>query len=63
VITAGLIIDSVNKHKYFDTTSITDIWTQAVVYYYIWISFGVEVPHNDYADFFRNTEQIAELVA
>jgi hypothetical protein len=63
VITAGLIIDSVNKHKYFDTTNITDIWTQAVVYYYIWISFGVEVPHNDYADFFRNTEQIAELVA
>ena len=46
-----------------DLGYITDIWTQAVVYYYIWITYGTEVPHNDFADFFSNTKQIMELVA
>jgi hypothetical protein len=46
-----------------DLGYITDIWTQAVVYYYIWIMYGIEVPHNDFADFFSNSEQIMELVA
>jgi hypothetical protein len=31
---------------------ITDIWTQAVVYYQIWCQHGVEVPHNDFLNFF-----------
>jgi hypothetical protein len=63
MVTASSVIDSINKRKYFDTTGITDIWTQAVIYYYIWIAFGVEIPHNDYADFFCSTEQIAKLIA
>ena len=45
-----------------DLSHITDIWTQAVLYYYIWIKYGVEVPHNDFADFFSNTDQICELI-
>jgi hypothetical protein len=44
-----------------DLTHITDIWTQAVVYYYIWLEFGIEVPHNDFANFFTNTDQIIGL--
>jgi hypothetical protein len=60
---ARSVIDSVNNHQYFDTTNITDIWAQAVIYYYIWIAFDVEVPHNDYANFFTSTAQIAELIA
>ena len=43
-------------------TDVTDIWTQAVLYYYIWIEHGVEVPHNDFAEFFYNTDQIRGLV-
>jgi len=63
VVLARSVIDSVNNHQYFDTTNITDIWAQAVIYYYIWIAFDVEVPHNDYANFFTSTAQIAELIA
>ena len=33
---------------------ITDLWTQAIVYYQIWCRYGVEVPHNDFCDFFHD---------
>lgn len=33
-------------------TAITDVWTQAIVYYQIWCQHGIEVPHNDFANFF-----------
>lgn len=45
-----------------DLKGITDVWTQAVVYYYIWLEFGIEVPHNDFANFFTNTSQIIKLL-
>ena len=60
---AKRIISDVNMKVRSDLTYITDVWTQAVVYYYIWVEFGVEVPHNDFANFFTNTDQIMELVA
>jgi hypothetical protein len=60
---AKRIISDVNTKVQSDLTHITDVWTQAVVYYYIWLEFGVEVPHNDFANFFTNTDQIMELVA
>lgn len=41
---------------------ITDIWTQAVVYYQIWCKYGIEVPHNDYADFFQSQKQYTEWI-
>lgn len=55
---AQAIIHSINNKKLIDLTSITDTWTQAVIYYYIWLEFGVEVPHNDFKDFFKNTKEI-----
>jgi len=57
------IITSVQNKQLCDLTHITDIWTQSVIYYYIWINFGIEVPHNDFADFFSNTIQIIKLIA
>ena len=60
---AKRIISDVNTKVRSDLTHITDVWIQAVVYYYIWIEFGIEVPHNDFANFFTNTDQIMELVA
>lgn len=42
---------------------ITDIWTQAVVYYQIWCRHGIEVPHNDYADFFQSQQQYADWIS
>jgi len=63
VTTAQSVLDHVTKKSFADLTHITDIWTQAVIYYYIWLHFGIEVPHNNFAGFFSNTKQIAELVA
>lgn len=62
VVIANNIIDNVMLKKSVDLTHITDIWTQSVIYYYIWIFFGVEVLHNDFADFFESTDQIIKLV-
>lgn len=41
-------------------TPISDIWTQAIVYYQIWCQYGIEVPHNDFADFFQSQSQFQE---
>lgn len=56
------IISQIKLNQTCDISAIKDIWTQAVVYYYVWIEFGVEVPHNDFCNFFTNTDQIARLV-
>lgn len=42
---------------------ITDIWVQAVVYYQIWCKYGVEVPHNDYADFFKDQQDFQQWIS
>ena len=42
---------------------IKDIWTQSVIYYYIWLTFNIEVPHNDFANFFTDSDQILKLVS
>lgn len=42
---------------------IDDLWTQAVIYYFLYLHHGIEVPHNDYADFFRSTKDIKRLLA
>jgi hypothetical protein len=55
---AQTIINQVKENQSVDLSTITDIWTQAVVYYYIWLEFNKEVPHNDYKNWFDNTSQI-----
>lgn len=41
---------------------VNDIWTQAVVYYQIWCAYGVEVPHNDYSNWFESHEHIVTML-
>lgn len=41
-----------NKWHNLDT-----LWEQAVFYYQIWCRYGIEVPHNDYANFFKDQQQ------
>lgn len=41
---------------------ITDLWTQAVIYYQIWCKYGVEVPHNQFANFFESQEQFRNWI-
>jgi hypothetical protein len=62
ILAAQDIIDQVKKNNSVDLTMITDVWAQAVVYYYIWLEFGIEVPHNDYANWFKSTAEIQELI-
>jgi hypothetical protein len=61
ILSQQVISDIKNKQKK-SLLHITDIWTQAVIYYYIWLEFGIEVPHNDYKDFFRDTDQIRQEI-
>lgn len=63
VHTAQLIVDKVRNNQASNIAYINDIWTQAVIYYYIWLAFGVEVPHNDFANFFTNTAEITKLLS
>jgi hypothetical protein len=57
------VIALVERRQSGDITYITNLWTQAVVYYYIWITYGVEVPHNDYSNWFTNTDDIVTMLA
>jgi hypothetical protein len=63
LVTANTVLSCVLANQSEDLTHITDIWTQAVVYYYIWLKYAVEVPHNNFANFFTNTDQIRKLIA
>lgn len=60
--TAIEILEAVSTKHTKDLSHITDIWTQAVLYYFIWLKYKIEVPHNDFADFFTSTDQIQELI-
>jgi hypothetical protein len=62
VETAETIIKQVRLRELCDLTHINDIWTQAIVYYYIWLEFEFEVPHNDYSDWFTNTKDIVKML-
>ena len=62
VKTASNILSLVLTKNSEDLTHITDIWTQAVVYYYIWVKYNIEVPHNDYSNWFTNTADIVKML-
>jgi hypothetical protein len=52
------IIKKIKNYEDLDLTNVTDIWTQAVIYYFIWLEFGKEVPHNDFENFFADVDQL-----
>jgi hypothetical protein len=56
------IINCLDTNFSKDLRGVTDIWTQAVVYYYIWLKFNIEVPHNDYSNWFTNTSDIVTML-
>jgi hypothetical protein len=57
---AEQVLSKIKHKETFDLSHITDVWTQAVIYYYIWTEFGKEVPHNDFENFFSNVNQITQ---
>ena len=58
MVCAEQVLDKIDCQENIDLTGITDVWTQAVIYYFIWLKFGQEVPHNDFKNFFKDTDQI-----
>jgi hypothetical protein len=50
-----LAIESIKNNVNMSLDLMSSKWDQAVLYYFLWITFGKEVPHNDYADFFSDT--------
>ena len=56
------VVAAVKLNQSCSLDHIQDIWIQSVVYYYIWITFGVEVPHNNYSNWFTNTQDIITML-
>jgi hypothetical protein len=59
---ANNIMKSIKNQQSLALDDITNVWTQAVVYYYIWLTYNFEVPHNDYSDWFTNTNDIVRML-
>jgi hypothetical protein len=57
-----LIVESIKNNVNLDLTHMSDVWDQAVLYYFLWINFAQEVTHNDYANFFPNTDTIKKCL-
>lgn len=57
---AEQVLEKIKHKEGLDLTHITDVWTQAVIYYYIWTEFDKEVPHNDFENFFSDVSQITQ---
>lgn len=61
VLIAQTIVENLENQDQ-DLSHIQDVWTQAVIYYYLWLEFDRGVPHNDYANFFKSTGEIRQWV-
>jgi hypothetical protein len=62
VETSVQIINCIKNKTSQDLSHITDLWTQAVLYFFIYLEFEFEVPHNDYSDWFTNTTDIVKML-
>lgn len=60
--TSAQIIEWVKNRTSQDLSHITDVWTQSILYYFIYLEYKFEVPHNDYAAWFTNTDDIAKML-
>ena len=56
------VMKSIKSQQSLPLEHITDTWTQSVIYYYIWLQYNFEVPHNDYSDWFTNTTDIIRML-
>lgn len=56
------IWDKIKNKIPYSLSGVSDLFTQAVIYYFIWLEYGVEVPHNDYSHWFTNTDEIVTML-
>jgi hypothetical protein len=62
IAVAQQVISDVKNNADSDIRHIDDAWTQSVIYYYIWLEYNFEVPHNDYSNWFTNTKEIVIML-
>lgn len=55
---ADAITRSIERAQKIDLLHISSIWDQAVINYFVWLKWSVEVPANDWADWFTDTDQM-----
>jgi hypothetical protein len=56
------IINCVESKQSMDLTGVDELFDQAVVYYYIWLKYNFEVPHNDCSNWFTTTDDIVKML-
>jgi len=57
------LMEHVHLGSYHDLSAFKDdLWAQAIVYYFIWLRYRFEVPHNDYADWFQDIDHIIKML-
>jgi hypothetical protein len=59
---AADIMLHLRENRTYDLSAVQDLWSQAVINYYIWIYHGIEVPANDYADWFADWDDLCRLL-
>lgn len=59
ILKARFAIDNINKAQPLNGYS---LWDQAITNYFIWLEYGIEIPANDYANWFTNTSEICDLL-
>jgi hypothetical protein len=62
VTNSELVVKSIKNNVNVTLDHISSVWDQAVLYYFLWINFDQEVPHNDYANFFPDTATIRKCL-
>jgi hypothetical protein len=62
VAVAQQVINDVKNKLESNISHIENTWTQSVIYYYIWLEYNFEVPHNDYSNWFTNTKEIVIML-
>ena len=62
VLVAHRVLSALQSQQKLDISEHTDLWTQAVVNYFIWLKYNYIVPANDWADWFTDTTQIYNLI-
>lgn len=62
VFLAKNVLNSIRNNYDMDISHVDDLWTQAVINYFIWLEYSYEIPVNDYANWFTNTKEIYDLL-
>jgi hypothetical protein len=56
------VLDAIKNKTNMSLDMFTSITDQAILYYFIWLEYNLEVPHNTFSNFFEDTNQITKWI-